>query len=388
MKTLSKILLAGVAALSAASCARENPGTGLPEGKAAVSMSGRDVARMLSSLPLLRPQLQEVYDAVSCSSGNGYDEEYMMSDLLSSPGTGVGGNSSSTKTSYSEPIRDMIVEYLSAHAPSSTRGGAADVQKYLSDLQESGLQIYWPYSENWDGETAPLITFDPGDGSEGNYAYIVAGPEDGFAVKDSVFVDEAVARKRPVWVINSNDDSSFVPLDACLKSKSWTGFDDEPDDVPKYNLYIKDFTMLRNYDTWFAGASEFHVWTGGVDGFYASTEEELRRYSPSVTDFVVVVKRNEIGVRKQFNAVMVTDFSDQLDKLAFLIVEDDGGTRTSWKCSASVKMKSKSYGFEISIPLNMYDDIVWRGQLGATYFTKGKSIEGRFGDVKLTFALE
>ena len=233
----------------------------------------------------------------------------------------------------------------------------------------------------------PVITFDPGDGSESNYAYVVSGSDGGYAVTDSVFVDEAVARKRPVWVINQNDDSQYTPLSSLLRSKSiWD--EDEDDDTPRCNLYIKNFTMLRNYDSWFAGASEFHIWCGGVDGFYATTEEQLRNYSPSVTDFVVVVKRYEKGIQKHFNAVLVTDFSEQLDKLAFLIVEDDGGTRTNWKCSATVKVKSKSYGFDIDIPFNTHDDIVWRGQLGATYFSKGKTIEGRFGDVKLTFALE
>ena len=146
--------------------------------------------------------------------------------------------------------------------------------------------------------------------------------------------------------------------------------------------------MLRNYDTWFAGASEFHVFCGAVDGFHAKTEAELRNYTPEETDFIVVVRRGEIGKKKQFNAILVTDFSNQLDKLAFLISEDDGGTITSWKCSASVKIKSKTYGFDLDIPLHQYDDVVWRGQLGATFFNKGGTIEGRFGDVMLTFALE
>ena len=83
-----------------------------------------------------------------------------------------------------------------------------------------------------------------------------------------------------------------------------------------------------------------------------------------------------------------TGVSDQLDKLAWLVVGDDVGTRTNLECSASVKIKSKTYGFDIDIPFRTSDDVVWRGQLGATYFAKGKSIEGRFGDVKLSFALE
>lgn len=351
-------------------------------------MTRREVARMLSSLPLGTEQLREVYDAVCSSSDNGYDEEYMMADLLTAPGAGVGTkHAGSVKASYSVPIRSLIEDYLAARVPSGTKAGAADVQRYLDGLKESNYQIYWPYSEDWDGETMPLITFDPENGSETNYAYVVSCEYGRYEVTDSVLVDEKVATERPVWVINRNNDSNCVPLESYYGTKSWWD-DEEEDDVKRYNLYIRDFTMLRQYDPWFAGGSEFHVWCGGVNGFYASTEEQLKNYTPSITDFVVVVKRSEMGTKKRFNAILVTDFSDQLDKLAFLISEDDGGTRTNWKCSASVKIKSKTYGFDIDIPIHSSDDIVWRGQLGATYFTKGKSIEGRFGDVKITFALE
>ena len=387
MKTMSVIVASAALLLAANACNRGAEAVG-PGSEGA--MSKREVARMLSCLPIGSEQLSEVYEAVSASSCNGYDEEYMMSDLLTAPGAGVGSDkaaASKAASAYGNPIKNLIEEYLSARLPARSKAGADDVQRYLDALMESGMQIYWPYSELWDGETIPLITFDPGDGSESNYAYVVSGSDGGYAVTDSVFVDEAVARKRPVWVINQNDDSQYTPLSSLLRSKSiWD--EDEDDDTPRCNLYIKNFTMLRNYDSWFAGASEFHIWCGGVDGFYATTEEQLRNYSPSVTDFVVVVKRYEKGIQKHFNAVLVTDFSEQLDKLAFLIVEDDGGTRTNWKCSATVKVKSKSYGFDIDIPFNTHDDIVWRGQLGATYFSKGKTIEGRFGDVKLTFALE
>ena len=388
MKTLSVLFASAAVLLCANACNRGDDTVGRQA--AGPLMDRSQVARMLSSLPIGSEQMSEVYEAVSASSDNGYDEEYMMADLLTVPGAGVGsGRQAASKAAavYGTPLKDMIADYLAVRFRSGTKAGADDVQRYLDELMESEMQIYWPYSENWDGESLPLITFDPGDGSESNYAYVVSGSGGGYVVTDSVFVDENVARERPVWVINQNDDSHCTPLGSLLRTRSiWD--EDEDDDSPRYNLYIRDFTMLRNYDSWFAGASEFHVWCGGVDGFYATTEEQLRNYSPTVTDFVVVVKRYEVGVKKRFNAVLVTDYSDQLDKLAFLVVEDDGGTRTNWKCAAAVKIKSKTYGFDIDIPFNSRDDVVWRGQLGATYFSKGKTIEGRFGDVRLTFALE
>lgn len=343
-----------------------------------VALSRQEIARLLSELPLGNAQYNEVFDAVNSSSGNGYDEEYMMSDLLSCPGAGVGDKHSGTRAaSYSTPIKDMIEDYLADRY--STKAGSADVEAYLKTLSESDLQIYWPYSEDWDGSQPPVITFDPGYGAESNYGYVVVKGPDGMRVVDSLVVTEEVAMNRPVWVINSNDDSAFTPFDLYSGAGTKAGTEE------KNTLVIKDFKALRNYDSWFGGASEFFVKVGAADGFKATKEEELRNYSPSVTDFVIVVKRKDVGTVVPFDALLLTDFTSQIDKLAFMIVEDDGGTTTSWKCSATVKYQSKTYGFDLDIPYKDKDDIVWRGQLDASFFDNAGEITGRFGDVVVTF---
>ena len=89
-----------------------------------------------------------------------------------------------------------------------------------------------------------------------------------------------------------------------------------------------------------------------------------------------------------FEAILLSDFTDQIDKLVFLIIEDDGGTTTSWKCSATVKYQSKNYGFDLEIPYHDKDDIVWRGQLSSTFFTETPEVTGRFGDVRVTFRVK
>ena len=152
-------------------------------------------------------------------------------------------------------------------------------------------------------------------------------------------------------------------------------------------LVVKTLKANRNYDTWFAGASEFFFRCGSVESFHAKSEEEMRRYSPSVTEFMVVVRRSEIGKKLPFNAVLVSDWGEQLDNVAFLITEDDGGSMTTWKCTADVKVKSKTYGFNIEIPLNSRDDIVWRGSLARTWLEKYSDDTGRFGDMELTFEI-
>ena len=156
--------------------------------------------------------LAEVHDAVSASTGHGYDEEYLLTDLFEAPGAGVGDKGQPTKAGgYRQPLRELFADYLAQKY--ATKAGAADVERYINALSESDMQIYWPYSEDWDGNSFPIVTFDPGYGAESNYGYEVRLGKDGAHVVDSVLVTEQVARERPVWVINRNDDAGFTPLE-------------------------------------------------------------------------------------------------------------------------------------------------------------------------------
>lgn len=361
-------------------------GLGLNEQKAFSGMPDEldlsVMARIFAELPIEQSQMEEVYDAVSSSSNNGYDEEYMLSDMLTSPGAGVGDLFEPTKSPrYTNPLRDLLSEYFVSFYGTKSPEGL--VSQCLDHLSDSDMQIYWPYSETWDGKTMPIITFDPGQGEESNYGYEIIYDDKGQKQLTRVEVTEELALQRPVWVVNRNDDSAYKPLNF-FEPQAVSAAELEQKDTRQ--LYIKSFKALRNYDSWFGGASEFFVKCGAVNGFRAETEEEMRDYSPEITDFVFVVKRSQIGMIVPFNALLLSDYTDQMEKIAFLVTEDDGGTRTSWKCEAVVKYKSKSYGFTMDIPYNDRDDIVWRGQLASSFF-EYDLVKGRFGDVEIIFEL-
>jgi hypothetical protein len=150
-------------------------------------------------------------------------------------------------------------------------------------------------------------------------------------------------------------------------------------------LVLKDFTMHRNQDAWFCGGSEFWIKTGSLDDFTASTEAELRLYNPLVTDFLIVIKRSQLGVPQPFNAVLVPEWNQQMTHCAFMITEDDGGTLTEWKCTALVRIASKSYGVELNLPFRSRDDIIWRGHLTNRWIEANSLQTSNFGDVSLTF---
>ena len=369
-------------ALLLLSCSTVSPDSENGPREEPFEISSKSIARMFASLPMGQEQLREVYDAVGLSSGNGYDEEYTLDSLMTSPGAGV-GPATRSRAPYPVPLRQMVRDYLERHA--ATRSG---VEGIIEQLAQSGYQLYWPYSEDWDGSSYPVITFDPGYGAESNYGYELAPDQDGVArVVDTVFVDEALARRRPVWVINSNTDSAFTPLELFVQDYPPFEWSAVPASKQR-KLILKSFKMLRNYDSWFGGASEFWIKCGSVEGFSASTDAELGLYSPSVTDFMIVVKRRNVGKELPYQAIIVTDFTTQLEKLAFMIVEDDGGATTNWKCEAVVKIQSKSYGLTLDIPYKDKDDIVWRGQISARFFEEQDVVTGRFGDVVCSFELE
>ena len=104
-----------------------------------------------------------------------------------------------------------------------------------------------------------------------------------------------------------------------------------------------------------------------------------------VTDFMIVVKRNQVGIPQNLNAILMSDWSDKADACAFMITEDDGGTKTEWTSRAKVFIEGKSYGFEITLPLNVRDDIVWRGKLSCEWFEECDQQVWQFGDVDLSF---
>lgn len=425
MKTISLLLACAVPLCIVRGCIDPIPMEGEDIYGGAEPVHGpslAEIAVLLSELPFSQKHVDEVHDAVTSSAGNGYDEEYTMANLFSVPGAGVGDARLPSKSvpEYGYPLSELIREHLTsrASAKSFSRSGTKtadesgmhdehgdieeEVDRYLDILASTDIQIYWPFSEEAGGNLDTLvITFDPEDASAANVGYKLAFEDGKARFHSEVIVTEEMAAETPVWVVNRNSDDEYLTLD--MIRQLYPGWTDGGGSVVIHpgkmvasragepaglkTLVLKDFTMLRNYDSWFAGASEFFVKCGSVEDFTASTEAELKLFSPSITDFMIVVKRNQVGVPQPFNAVLVSDWTGQMESCAFMIVEDDGGTQTSWKCTALVRIESKSYGVELDLPFKTKDDIVWRGQLSSRFIETYDGTPSRFGDVNLTFEI-
>ena len=355
-----------------------------------------EVARLLAAVPVGEAQVAEVRDAVSASTDNGYDEEYPMRQVFGEPGAGIGSGPGTRVEAYPEPLRDLLAAEIRKQYG---RTRALDAEEFLDALSASDVQIYWPFSEEFDGDETPVITFDPGGKETKNVGWI--RKEDGSV--EEIVVDEELAQERPVWVINRNRDAEYQSLEMrrredpdwgqgggsiLVRPRTGSAASGTRADGQDFKtLVLRSFKSNRQFDTWFCGGSEVWVKCGAVEDFCATTEAELRLYEPSITDFLIVVRRKQMGKVLDFNAVLVSEWTGMLDNCAFMMVEDDGGTMTTWKCSAMVKYNSRSYGFEIEIPLRARDDIIWRGALTRTYIERNNGATGHFGDVDLVLEL-
>ena len=352
----------------------------IPEVSAAV-VSVEEVAGLLSSLPIGVAQMEEVHDAATASALNGYDEEYRMQDLFACPGQGVGGAGATKAREYDRPLRSLLEE-------AAFRTKAGDTEAWLDLLSASDVQIYWPFSSDWDGEMLPVITFDPDDEVATRNVGYALNP-DGSVQK--LMVDEQMARERPVWVVNRNSDAEFKTLEMLRREDpAWgSGGDIVVQTKSSFRtLILKSFKARRHYDNWFRGGAEFWCRIGSVDDIPSGeTEAEMRLFNPAITDFMIVVRRNQLNEEIPLNVVMLSEFFDALYSVAFMITEDDGGTITTWKANAVVKYNSKSYGVELDIPLNSRDDIVWRGSLTRNYIERYNGKACSYGDVELVMAL-
>lgn len=344
-----------------------------------------DVARVLSHVPLGGEQLDEVYDAARASATNGYDEEYRMQELFSEPGCGVGDAGRTKADAYSRPLRELLREAVHSTKAST---GLENPDAWLDALSASDIQIYWPFSEQWNGDAKPIITFDPGGDAVQNEGYVLKA--DGSVSK--VLVTEEMAREQPVWVVNRNSDADYKTLEMMRREDPDWGHGGGDLIITKgepelKTLVLRSFKSRRNFDSWLAGASEIWIKIAKVEDFTASTEAELRLYDPAITDFMVVVRRGQKGEEIILNTVLVSEWTTQLSSCGLMIVEDDGGTQTSWKCSAVVKYKSQSYGFEVDLPFRTRDDIIWRGSVTRKFVERNSGLPVNLGDVEVVMEL-
>lgn len=210
------------------------------------------------------------------------------------------------------------------------------VSAYLID---NDIQIYWPYSENWDGRQIPVITFAPLDE---NATEVMAYRTNKDGNIDSLIVNEDYAMKYPVWVINKNklsyDDlpnfikgkiskNNVIYLQISKKSEIIQRVSNElplNDSTYVYSIYIGSMRAERQWDTWVAGGSEFKFKMVGSRKTITGVEGD---YSMATVTAPAFSRKNiNDKVTKSLNSLINIDWGVRETINGFALWEEDGGS--------------------------------------------------------------
>ncbi len=183
----------------------------------------------------------EIHSAVNVSLTTGLDEQYRFKDILY-PSESKIPSLKSSKTS------DFGIKFKNAIQTNSLKSSSlTDIETFI--LNED-VQIYWPYSEEWDGVAEPVITFDPILDVSENIGFKRVLQEDGSIRIDTVIVNDDFAFNNPVWIINFCETEE-AEIESNVKSaqlKSSSSI---------HQLAVGYVKSTKHYDNIFNGGDEY-----------------------------------------------------------------------------------------------------------------------------------
>jgi len=157
----------------------------------------KSIALIVANIATSRELFHEIHKGVNVSLDVGLDEQFRFKDILYPTESKIQALKASEVGQFGIKFRDAI----RANRTKSTL--QEDLEAFI--LRED-VQIYWPYSEYWDGIEEPVITFHPiEEDAYENTGFRTVFMPDGSTRIDTIIVDEAFAIENPVWIINFNE---------------------------------------------------------------------------------------------------------------------------------------------------------------------------------------
>lgn len=306
--------------------------------------------------------VKEVHQSVEKSLDFGLDETMYIDRVMNA------SSSSKVKSALSE--NDTLCSSLKKRLIENAEN------KSLELLSIDGLEVYWPYSENWDGKSMPVICsvvpdFQYIDGDK-VMAYKLSTSDNGEMTIDSLLVDENYAKTHPVWVVK-NSEFSLSDLDKIFKSEPTSkgiSYIPRSKDVMKTpgrqavsaatnsivsETKIESIQSTVQHDDWLNGGSEYVLyWFFPTSSFGIATHQTNQ----------IQMSRSEISNK----TIRTLDFDANFDWFngqehnRLKIIEFDPGKDMSFeiKLSTSYHEKDKAETitgeFKTTITVNENDD--------------------------------
>lgn len=404
MKNFRSIILA-MLCIAFASCEKQQDNVLDNKIQTEKTSTEYEYSKVIRKMNLTPDMCKEIHNYVNQSIAFGLDEEVRFIEVLNTNETSkVLTRTNDEPSSFSESF--ML-------ATAKTRSNA-NSENFI-DLENSEVQIYWPYSEYWDGVTPPTITYAPEDiNQDWNYGYITRTNEDGSTYEEQVIVNDAYALENPVWIINSNETpynelpcftngensknsimfANGNPQENTEESKENTSFVSVTPHLPYptncvYSVYLESLSCTKQYDNIFRGGPEFIIQLGQSDD-YVIDEHNLTSLNMAVSLVRVNLTRSEVnvGAPKYVYAIINSDWLPEENDAAFMIHEKDPyGKQTNWVASLSITWEGKVYGASVSIPYGTKDTMIYKNRYTRDFIFSTNNINKTHGSGDVLWTL-
>lgn len=318
------------------------------------------VVNLLISIDMDIDVLNEVKYSVEKSIYYGQDENSRFVDMI---------NYSSSKISRSSKA-SLLIKMLNDKLNLLPINGMTN-EDFFNGLINNNIQIYWPYSKNWDGETIPTITSKPEDESSWNYGYKRLKDINGSSYIDTVIVNAEYIKNNPVWIVNENstnynelpdfENNEFVKDGVFFYSEVGKDFlsmkESKSVNIPGQQspVYIGTINALDDLEGGLAGGPEFRFKWGHCSSHFIN--------SPSkglVNTFSINLLIEEVGFEKQINYRILDNWIVNAETNYLLVFEQDGGAnKTKDKYLTYNNFPNGKLEVKVSIPYEGNDDILF-----------------------------
>jgi len=233
----------------------------------------------------------------------------------------------------------------------------ASVVQFYTELTENHVQIYWPYHDEWDGQTCPTVSFYDGINEFAKTGYRFRGTN-----IDTVLVTDDYAWENPVWIINNYDGNPADYL-AQLKQLEQERINDYYAQTTlktgnnSHNHVSVKITDIRckndisDYEGVFGGNLELR-WARGhlVNWNNSATHMKMQN---NVVSYNFDRKRARKGWWTSVNSHWITDWSKSDPSFMMGVFEQDQG---SWKAAGNgtvKRTKTVTQNITVSADLNV-----------------------------------
>lgn len=340
----------------------------------------RDLARAITALNLDPEICQEVHRAVIKSVECGLDEIYYLKEAIG------GGTKICAERKFARFMDDKLSKFNDNKA-------VKYINEYWANFaDQERLQIYWPYSENWDGVTTPIVACQ-------YQGYVIA--ENGQVIEGITFSEE-YAKKHPVWIINlspvkyselpdfdkckyvkqSNNTIVYhslrVPKSEDYKSLKYLTKNDKDDYFGKkatttYSLYIKDIASVMKTNELSEGGQYYFVTILDIDGENLQNGGDLESYNPRYITNRFCLLRSQINAyessKEMQNVNMLLCGNLQPSIIALpsssgqICVQDQLWEDKSKLMMFDLDNNSQLVSRDFLFPKNVNDDILFKSQV-------------------------